>query len=75
MKGRKDNTDDRKRQGQHKDTYKYGQTQTRQTKMSVQHQPYSQALKNASIKLAFSNISPWLAYIVVYIYLDKVDLF
>ena len=35
MKGKEDNTDDTKRQGQHKDKHKYGQTWTRQTKMSV----------------------------------------
>ena len=45
-----------------KNKHKYGQTRT---KVSVKHQPYIQAFKNASLKLALSIISPRLAYIVV----------
>ena len=74
MKGRKDNTTI----GRDKDNIK-DQTQDRhgqdKTKVSIQHQPYGQAFKNASLKSAFSIISPGLAYMVVYISFGKMDLF
>ena len=44
------------------------------TKVSVQHQPYGQAFKNASLKSAFIIISPGLAYMVISISLGKVYL-
>ena len=69
MIGMEENTDDRKRQEQHKS---HAQIWTRQTKVSVQDQPYRQAFNNASLKSAFSMISRGL---VVYISLGKVDLF
>ena len=37
-----------------KDKHKHGKAQTRETKLSVQHQPYGQAIQNASFKSAFS---------------------
>ena len=64
--------DDRKRQGQHKipntNMNRKGQDKT---KVSLQHQPYNQALKYASFKSAFSIIRQWSAYMVVYISLYK----
>ena len=49
MEGRKDNTDDRRRQGQHKSPNtnmdRHGQEKT---KVYVQYQSYGQAFKNTS---------------------------
>ena len=44
------------------------------TKVYVQHQPYSQAFKNASINVAVSIKSRACIYGIVYISLSKVDL-
>ena len=61
----KDNTNDWKRQGQHKipntNMERHGQDKT---KVSVHQQPYDQAFKNVSLKSAFTIISRGLAYIV-----------
>ena len=66
MKGRKDNTDDWKRQGQHKrPNITMDRCGLDKTKVSIQHRSYGQAFKNASLKLASSIISPGLAYMVV----------
>ena len=65
MKGREDNTDDKKRQGQNKKQAHIWTDKDTHTKVSVKHQPNRKAFKNASIKPAFSIISRGLAYIAV----------
>ena len=66
MKGRKDNTDDRKRREQHKrPNTNLDRDEKDKTKVSIQHQPDRQAFNNTSLKSALSIISPGLAYVVV----------